>query len=382
MKRKYVKTIVFVSILTALFIILALPVGADEENTAPPEYSDFLGTLDESISDKLPDGVFSNSQDEINAAAGELASPAKLLGALIDAFGVGLTNAAPIFAMVLGIVILSAILNVFSSGSQSLSRAVESCTRLCTFTALSGIAVSCVSSLSLYFERLFGAVASFLPLSAALYAMGGNLTSAASGSATLGVTLTVCQFFCTKTVIPVFCICLCLSLLSVFEGQGVGAGGAISASIRKWYTTALGFCMMLLTVSLGGSNLLSVKADNMAMRGAKFAVSSFIPVAGGTVSSTLGTLAASVELLRGSVGVIGIVVIILMLLPTIIELALLRGAFAIGSFCASTLGCSGEARLLCELDSLYGYLEGIAALTSAVFVIALGIFATTATPFS
>ena len=120
----------------------------------------------------------------------------------------------------------------------------------------------------------------------------------------------------------------------------------------------------------------------MAMRGAKFAVSSFVPVSGGTVASTLGTLAASVELLRGSVGVIGIVIIIMMLLPTVIELALLRGVFLIGSFCASTLGAQGESKLLSELDSLYGYLEGIAALSAVVFIIAFGIFATVSTPFS
>ena len=207
------------------------------------------------------------------------------------------------------------------------------------------------------------------------------LVAASSGTASLGVTLAVCQFFCTKTVIPVFCICLCLALLSVFDGQGASAGGAVSGTIKKWYTTSHAFVMMILTCSLSASTLLSVKADNMAMRGAKFAVSSFIPVSGGTVSSTLGTLAASVELLRGSVGVIGIVLIILMLIPTVVELALMRAVFSIGGFCASTLGCPGEARLLSEIDSLYGYLEGIAALSAAVFIIAFGIFAAIATPF-
>jgi len=296
--------------------------------------------------------------------------------------GVKLQSVAPVLALVLGIVVLSALLSAVASGSQGLSRVSESCIRLCSFTAISGMAVGCVESLSKYFDSLFRAVSGFLPLSVALYAMGGNLTTAAESGASLGITLTVCQFFCTKTVIPVFCICLCMSLISVFEQYGTVAVGAIGGTIRKWYTTSLAFVMMILTCSLAGSTLLTAKADNMAMRGAKFAVSSFIPVSGGTLSSTLGTLAASVEMLRGSVGVIGIVIIIMMLLPTIIELALLRGVFAIGSFCAATLGCGGEARLLSDLDSLYGYLEGIAALSAAVFIIAFGVFASTATPFS
>ncbi len=370
----------FISALS-LFLLGALSVSAEDGGKLPDEYSDFTDSLSDDLADKLPGGIFSDDSNDVNAAAKELISPAQIISALTDALGVGLRAAAPSLALVLGIVILSAVLSVISSNLGQMSRAAENCIRLCTFSAISALAVGCAESLSLYFERLFAAVASFVPLSAALYAMGGNLGVAAGSSATLGTTLAICQFFCTKTAIPVFCICLCMSLVSVFDGQAASAGGAVGASLRKWYMTSLSFVMMILTCSVAGSTLLSAKADNMAMRGAKFAVSSFIPVSGGTVSSTLGTLAASVEMLRSSVGIIGIVVIILMLLPTVIELALLRGVFALGSFCASTLGCHGESRLLSEIEALYGYLEGIAALSAAVFIIAFGIFAATPTPF-
>ena len=114
------------------------------------------------------------------------------------------------------------------------------------------------------------------------------------------------------------------------------------------------------------------------MRSVRFAASSFIPVVGGTVSSTLGTLAASVELLRGAVGVLGVVIILMMLIPVVVYLAAMRGALAVASFTAGMLGCSGEKRLLDEIGSLYGYLEGIAAISAVVFIIAMAIFASTA----
>ena len=211
--------------------------------------------------------------------------------------------------------------------------------------------------------------------------MGGNLNAAVSNSTSLGVIVTVCEFFCTKTVIPVFCICLCFSLLSVFDGIGGAAGGEISASIKKWYTTALAFISTILSLSLATGNLIAVKADNLAMRGAKFAVSSFVPIAGGTVSSTLGTLAASIEMLRGSVGVIGIIVIILMLLPTVLELAAMRLVLGISEFVAGMISATGEKKLLSEIGGLYGYLEGVAVLCSVIFIIAFAIFSSVATPF-
>ena len=381
-KKRLARTLFALVIFLITLGLFALPIRAEGEGEMPDEYSDFRDSIDGEIIDKLPEGVTTDNKEEINDAAAELINPTNILNMLIDALGVGMQSAAPTLALLLGIVVLSAILNTFAAETGGLSRVTEGCIRLCTFTAISGIAVKCVESLSLYFERLFSAVAGFVPLSAALYAMGGNLTAAASSSATLGITLALCQFFCTKTVIPIFCISLCTSMLSVFDGRGGAAMGKVSGTMRKWYTTALAFVMTVMTFSIGGSTLLAAKADNMAMRGAKFAASSFIPVSGGTVSSTLGTLAASVELLRGSVGVIGIVIIIMMLLPTVIELALLRGVFAISGFCASTLGSTGESSLLSELDSLYGFLEGIAVLSAVIFIIAFGIFATTATPFS
>lgn len=381
MKKVYVHISVLLLSVIVLAVAGVITVYADEYETLPPEYSDFSDSISGELADKLPNGVFSDDANEINKAAEQMISPSAILSALIDALGVGITNAVPTLALMLGIVILSAVLSTVSANLAGTSRAAENCVKLCTFTAIAGVAVGSVESLTLYFERLFASVASFLPLSAALYAMGGNIGAAASSSAALGITLTVCQFFCTNTVVPVFCICLCMSLVSVFDGQAASAGGTVGASIRKWYMTSVSFVMMILTCSVAGSTLLSAKADNMAMRGAKFAISNFVPISGGTVSSTLGTLAASVEMLRGSVGVIGIVAIILMLLPTIVEIALLRGVFALGSFCASTLGCGGEARLLSDLESLYGFLEGIAVLSAAVFVISFGLFAAISTPF-
>lgn len=382
--RRALRTFVCIAAIVLLIFVGGIRASANEyeDESLPSEYADFIGSIDGSVADKLPDSVFSDDPDALEGAAAELATPSNVLSVLVGLLSEGLQKVSPTLAILLGIVILCALVGTVASNCGGLSRSVECCTRMCMFCAISGVAVSCVETLSVYFERLFAAVASFLPLSAALFAMGGNLNAAASNSASLGVVLAVCEFFCTKTVIPVFCVCLCLSVLSAFDGVGASAGGAVSATVRKWYMTALSFVMMILTVSLGASNLLAVKADNMAMRGAKFAVSSFIPVSGGTLSSTLGTLSASVELLRGSVGVIGIVILLLLLLPTVIELALLRGVFTVSSFCASTLGCHGEAKLLSELESLYGYLEGVAALSAAVFIIAFAIFASVATPFS
>ena len=379
-KRRTVLYAVSVIIIMALGIV---NISGEDGVSVPGEYEEFINSVTDEVRDKLPDGTFSESLDEISDAAAGMSTPAEVIGLIMGALGSKIDSVLPTLALIIGIVVISALCYLVSSYlGGGVGRVVELCTRLCTFCAISGVAVSCVERLKGYFENLFLAVSSFIPLSATLYAMGGNVMGAASMSASLGAILTVCQFICSYTVIPVFCVCLCFSVISVLDGVGGSFGTTVSGSIRKWYTTALAFVMMILTSTLASQSILSSKADSAAMRGVKFAISSFVPLSGGTVSSTLGTLASGVELLRGSVGVIGIVIIIMMLVPTVIELALIRAVLGIGSFCAGLLGCSSEQRLLSDIGGLYGYLEGVALLCSVIFLIAFGIFASVATPFS
>ena len=347
------------------------------EETLPDEYGEFIDSLPDGVTDSLPDSAFSSDSAEILGAAEQLGSVSYLLGTLLESFGGAIGELLPTLAILCGIVILSAVCHLFASNLGGLSATVTFAARLISFCAIAASAVSSLSRLRDYFDSLFSAVASFLPLTSVLYASGGNLTAAASGTITLNAILSVCQLIFTKTVIPVFSVCLSMSLLSVFDGVGGFASQSISVTVKKWYTTALAFVMMILTTALAAQTILSAKADNAAMKGMKFAASSFIPVSGGAVSSTLGTLAASVELMRGAVGVIGVAVILLLLIPIIVELALLRAVFALAAFLAGMLGCSSEHKLLNEIGSLYGYLEGVAVLSSVVFIIAFAIFAAT-----
>ena len=347
------------------------------DESLPDEYGDFIDSLPDGVADKLPDSAFSSDSSDVAHAAHSLSGVSYLLGALFDSFGASLGGVLPTLSLLCGIVILSAVCRLFAANLGGLSAAVSFATRLFSYCAIAASTLASLSRLSDYFDSLFAAVASFVPLTAVLYASGGNLTQAASGTLTLGTVLSVCQLVFTKTVIPVFSVCLSMSLLSAFDGAGGVAAQSIAATVKKWYTTALAFVMMILTTSLAAQSIISVKADSAAMRGMKFAASSFIPVSGGAVSSTLGTLASSVELMRGSVGIVGVAVILILLIPTVVELAMLRLALALAASLAASLGCPCENRLLSEIDSLYGFLEGVAALSAVVFIVAFAIFAST-----
>lgn len=377
MEKNNFRAILLVMMIALFLFCFPVSIKAEEGETMPREYGGFLESFPDSVRDALPEGVLSDRAEQVSEGARQLSDPTYLLSAIVRAFASGMSSLMPTLLLLFGIVILAAVIRAVGEGlSGALRGSQELCVRLCTFCATAALAVSSLERLRGYFETLFASVATFLPLSALLYAMGGNLTAASAGTTALSTILTVCQLLCSQTVIPVFCLCLALSLLSVFEEAGAVTNQSLSSTVKKWYATALGLVMTVLTTALGAGSILSAKADGVAMKGVKMAVSSFVPVTGGTVSSTLGTLAASVELLRGSVGVVGIIVILLMLIPVVVELALLRGVYSLAAFLAGSLGCGGEQKLLGEIGGLYGYLEGIAALCTVVFLVAMGVFAT------
>ena len=382
-RSRIYKLIFFVISVTFACSLFFLPALADEQGEAqkvPDEYRDFIGSLPDDVTDKL-DGALTDDADKIEDAAIALSSGTNILNTLIDLFFEQAKASLPMLSMLLGLVIISAVVGTLSTSfGGGLGGGISLCTRLCTYTLISGTAISSLAAISNYFSSLFSAVAAFLPLSATLYAMGGNLTLAAASTSGISLMLTVCQFVCAYTVIPVFCICLALSLISAFDGSVSFAGAKIIGSIKKWYNIALGLVMTLLTASLTAQTIVASRADGVAMKSVKYAAGSLIPISGGAVSSTLGTLVSSVALIRGSVGVVGIVALILLLLPTLISLMLTRFSYSVAEVCAGLLSATGEQKLLNEIGSIYGYLEGVAILCSAVFIIAFAIFCSVSAP--
>jgi hypothetical protein len=118
-----------------------------------------------------------------------------------------------------------------------------------------------------------------------------------------------------------------------------------------------------------------IDASHRTQHAVKFLAGNMIPVVGGTVGDTLRTLAASVKLMRSTVGVAGIVALSFLLLPTLIELFLTRFAFNTAAAVGEMLGCKSAVRLYREIASLYGYVIAAAVLSSVLCAFALTLFA-------
>lgn len=360
-----------------------LPVSAEsvspygtraEGETLPDAYFDMENILPDETKELLPDGLFSGNTEDAATAAEHLTDPAYLCEIFTKLAGVSLTEALSLLLVLCGILVLSAAANVIRRGlSGTTGDTFLFCTHVAIFAAIASTVAGTVETVRTYFTHLSEFCTALIPLLGTLYAIGGNVRAAVSSSAILEVYLSLVGSIAGSTVVPLFCACLVLLLIGAFGSVDTSA---FSGFLRKTYMTLLSFFMMLLGILLAARTVLAARSDSVGMRGMRFAIGNIVPVVGGTVADMSGAVAASVEYLRGTVGVILLILLGFLLIPTIIRLFLTRAAFSLSSAVAGLIDCSAEGKLLAGIAELYGYLIGIACLCSSVAVVALSILVT------
>ena len=355
-----------------------LTVAAESETTSsldemPDEYGDFLDAIPDDLRDRLPDGLFSDDPLEVGDAVGEMTNFTSLLRSLLSLVGLKLGDCISILASVCGLLILSAVCNTLKTSfrSETVARAFSFCATLVITLSLLTQSYRSLEAVTEYFQNLGIVTSATLPLMSALYAMGGNVSAAVAASSGLSIFMTLLETLIGKSIVPFCGICMAFALVNALDPSL--RTGTLLSTIKKNYTTALAFVMMLLLAMLSAQNTLAARSDTLLMRSAKFAVGNMIPVVGGSVSELLRTVSTGVGYLRGTVGICGILLLLYMLLPTLVELLLLRATWQLSASLADLLGCDGQKKLLDEFASLLGYLLTAVCICSSVLLLSLSL---------
>ena len=363
--------------LLTVLLMMAFPVSARAVGAygeMPEGYDAMIESLPEELRDRLPDGVDAEDAEAVGEAVRTMTDGAFLLEWVSDWMGVELGQALRLFAKLLGLLLLAALLGRLcgSLGSEALVGAVRFCGTTAIFSAIVYVQLEHLRGAQVYFERIGSLMGSMIPVAGAVWAMGGNVTTASAGTAGLYGFLSVCEGLCAETVIPVCCICTVLALWNTLSPE-MGLRG-LSASIKRIYTFSLGLIMTLLVASLGSQTTLTAAADSVTARTAKMVSATVIPTVGGSVGETLRTVGAGVQYLKGVVGIGGVGLLLLLTLPTFLSLLMTRLVFLLCGGIAEMLGCDAESRLLGELGSAYGCVIAVVSMTSVMFILGLVIF--------
>ena len=332
-----------------------------------------LDALPDVLREALPEDVLSADPEEVATAWRSLTSPRALVELLLDALERHGPRTLRLLSRLIGVLLVRAVYACFSATMRSdgVGRGVRLVCRCALFCFLVGQAMTILEGVVAFYQSLQALTTAYLPLMGATYALGGNVSTAVANQSTLMLAFLLVEWMGGKTVVPLFCLCLAFSMLGAFESSVAGRMQALTGRLKKWYATALGLLMLLISGALAAQTTLSARADSLGFRAVRFAVSNSIPLVGGGVAEMLRTAATSVSWMRGVVGIGGIVLLLWLLLPEIVSLLVTRWALTAAEDVAAWLGCSEEGRLIGEIGGLCGYLLAVVSISVMTFFFAL-----------
>ena len=373
--KKALKRCVFFAFLVCFFTLRTAAQDVEiVTKEVQKDYNTFLESIPPEVADLLPEGFFSAFTEDSESVVQEMGTMNAILEVVAKLTGLAISENLALLAQICGLLVLAAVFRALASEkNEAVGKAYSFCTTLSMAVLLLALQRGKFAELETFFHTVKVLCTGFLPLMGTLYAMGGNLRSAAINHTSLSFFLSIVETLCAGTVLPIAGICLAFALLDAITGRANLRG--LAGVIKRTYTLMLSFLMGIFCFVLGTQSTLAKASDTLALRTARFAAGSFLPLVGGTVSETLRTVAGSVTYLRGVAGTGAILVLFFAFLPTFLSVLLTRIALLLGTSVAGLLSCESEGKLLAELASVYGYFLAIIAVLFIAIVFSLTLFA-------
>ena len=365
----------FIIIFAVAFYTLPFLTFANEVEAVIPEdaWNGFREGIPEGVQGYFEGGAFENEENYFNAIE-KMTAPKAIVTALLELFGAEAGTTFRLLLLIRGVLLISAVLCVV--GEQSENKTLLSVIRFCS---LGAIFSSAGYAFYMHFERLeefFSQISAFIngmiPVTASIWALGGNVTTATAGSATLYCFLTVFEKLWAASAVPIFALLLMLGFCDVLCTEL--KSGRVLGTVKRIYGFLLGLSMTVLLSSLAAQTTLTAVADSVSARAGRLVSSTVIPIVGGNLGEALRTVASSVTYLKSIFGIGGIIIIALIVLPMAISLLLTRFAFGVSATFADIIGCEREAKLLASFSEAYGCMLAVVCGVGMMFVLSLCIF--------
>ena len=242
----------------------------------------------------------------------------------------------------------------------------------------------CVVSSAILLERLIfladgvreslGEINSFfsavIPVTLTVNSLGTSPTTATAQALGMGLTLGLYSYVCSELLTFVAGLVFIASAASAIDP----VFGRIAKGIKSIFLTAMGILTALIGAVFSLQSTICASADSAVMRGAKYAVSSTVPIVGNAISGAMALLSGGVEYARGVVGAGAIAVIISLILAPLAVLLAYRGCLALGSFLVGLFSERGGCEVVSSFVAALDTLVAVYSLTSVVYIIELVAF--------
>ena len=129
--------------------------------------------------------------------------------------------------------------------------------------------------------------------------------------------------------------------------------------------------MLLFTGYLSLSGAFATSADGLALRMARSAIGTAIPVVGGIISDAADTILAGAGVLRQSVGVVGTLTVLAICVLPFLQLGIQYLLLKLAAFFAATVAPEPLVRLVSSLSTAFGLVLGMTGAAALLLLISV-----------
>lgn len=166
-----------------------------------------------------------------------------------------------------------------------------------------------------------------VPMMVTMFAALGNVTQSVFMDPVLIATINICIIIISKIIFPLITLSFVLGFVNnLSDDYKISKLSSLIKSSVLWIQ---GIMMTSFVTMLTIRSIASATIDDVTMKTAKFAVDSAIPIVGKTLSDAISTVAGYTLLLKNSIGTVGMIVIILIMLGPIIKLFCISGIYKV-----------------------------------------------------
>lgn len=368
------KTFIF---LCALILFLLIPVSSYSMEYSDEEYSKTLSSFDLSSFEKEFDDDTYRMLDELGILDFSYQSITELsFNDIVDLLKSLFVQKAelPIKSSVtiLVFILLSALLQSFKSDADTSANLIYStATAILVASVILVKLTSTVSLASMAISVASNFVYAFVPVFCSIVVASGGITTGFSTNTTLLLLAQGLSFISSNVFVPVVNCYLALGVTSSLRYE-LNLDRLLS-SFKKIITTCISFVCGVFISVLSVKTAVAGRADMLGLRSIRFAINSIVPVIGSSISEGLLSIQAYSSLIKSSVGIVGIIAVALVFLPSVTEVVLWRISLTVCVIVSDIFGDKSVSAVINAFLNTLLLINVILVLSMVTTVISFGI---------
>lgn len=368
------KTVIF---LCALLLFLLIPVSSYSMDYSEEEYNKTLSSYDLSSFEKELDADTYKMLDELGILDFSYESITGLsFNDIVDLLKSLFQKKAELpiksSVTVLVFILLSAFLQSLKAESDdSVNMIYSTATALLVATVVLVKLTSTVSLASMAISVASNFVYAFIPVFCNIVVASGGITTGFSTNTTLLILAQGLSFISSNVFMPIVNCYLALGVTSSLRYE-LNLDKLLS-SVKKIITTCISFVSGVFVSVLSVKTAVAGRADMLGLRSIRFAINSVVPVIGSSISEGLLSIQAYSSLIKSSVGIVGVMAVVLVFLPSIIEVVLWRISLTLCVIVSDVFGDKSVSAVLNAFLNTLLLINVILILSMVTTVISFGI---------